>query len=516
MSEDVRFREIEEGGELGEYASRLDRPVRIVLAAEEAGWAHQLTAICLVDLLARLLPRLQIDCDPELPAHPALPPGPKLMSERFAEARGNSLLDPLEASGEEPAVSVRVGRAAEADLYLEGAGWVSYLGQRPAEVIEADALNPIGPLLAAARGAAQVIGQLLGDLLPGPPAIESAYWSALALGPCSAAEAAAEPRLEEPRLQALLMGAGSIGGAAVYALARVPGLAGEFNLVDFDVLETDNSRKALLARRADIEAGVEKVEVAATELAALPDLDTPRLRGSLAQWVAERPAGQPLPLVLCAVDSIPARRELADHMALEVLNAACGDTHITVSGHRTDEGPCVYCLYIEDVLDQNATRARMIAREVGLPEAMVLELRLKEVPLTRLHLRAIEDGRHLPRGSLAIYLGRTLDQLFDERILYGEREIADEEGRRSALQLAFVPALAGFLLAAEALKRAGGEPFSAHRLGPGGPAIEYSESLLSAPVGMLTDPRRWPTSECLCRSRRRLALMRERYGQPAP
>ena len=333
------------------------------------------------------------------------------------------------------------------------------------------------------------------------------------MAPSDPAEVGGWPVLAGPRVEALLMGAGSIGGATAYTLARVPGLTGQLPIVDFDALEAKNSRKALLARRADIEREAPKTEVAIAELEHLGGFDASAVDGTLATYVAARAANEPLPLVLCAVDSIEARRELADYMPLEAVNAACGATEIRVSGHRTDAGPCVYCLYIERVLDAEATRARMMARELGLPQGMIVQLRVNRAGLEPQHLRQIEQNRKLPQGALTNFHGRTLDDLFDEHVLYGEVRLEDEEGRRAALQLPFVPALAGVLLASEALKHGSGDAFEPFRLGPSGLAIEYAESLLQGhQVGMLSDPLRWSGSECLCRSPRRLELMRDRYG----
>jgi molybdopterin/thiamine biosynthesis adenylyltransferase len=512
VSEDPRIRALESASEAEtEFAEALDRGVRVVIAPGGEAWARQLIAICLCDLLGRLLPAIEIVCDPKIRAHGLLPPGSEFLAKRLAEGRCDSMIEPTAGLVADPALTAVIGADGEGDIFLDGSGWVSYLGDRPVEPLTEDEVNPIGPLSAACRGAAEVIRRLLGALLPAASSGEPSYWSALTMAPCKPEEVGEWPALAEPRVEALLMGAGSIGGASAYTLARVPRLAGKLPIIDFDALEARNSRKALLARRADIERGAGKAEVAAAELEYLIGLDAPTVNGTLAAHVAARAASEPLPLVLCAVDSIEARRELADHMPLEVVNAACGATEIIVSGHRTDAGPCVYCLYIERVLDAEATRARMMARELGLPAGMIVELRVSRAGLESQHLRQIEQRRELPPGALANFRGRTLDDLFDEQVLYGEVRLEDEEGRRAALQLPFVPALAGVLLAGEALKHGSGAAFEPFQLGPSGLAIEYAESLLQRPVGMLSNPPRWPTSECLCRSPRRLALMRERY-----
>jgi len=84
-----------------------------------------------------------------------------------------------------------------------------------------------------------------------------------------------------------------------------------------------------------------------------------------------------------------------------------------------------------------------------------------------------------------------------------------------AVAAPYVTALAGVLLAGEALKASSGVE-AAHRLGAHGVATKYEESIKHGPTrALLTYPRRWPTSECLCQSRRRLRLLHERYGQQA-
>lgn len=83
-----------------------------------------------------------------------------------------------------------------------------------------------------------------------------------------------------------------------------------------------------------------------------------------------------------------------------------------------------------------------------------------------------------------------------------------------AVAAPFTTALAGFLLAGEALKTAAGADYNQHRLGPLGMiATQYLESPWASPAdAFLQNPPRWPTHECLCQNGRRLALIRVRYG----
>jgi hypothetical protein len=509
---DPRFRHLAGAGEPDPDAQqRLGRPV-VVRVPGQPTWARQVAAICLVDLLGRLVPDLRLETDEGASAHPLLPPGESMLAERLELNRRHALITP-DSTTDDPVLTIVVGKDADGDVFIDGDGWLTYLGETPGALQAADETNPIGPLAAACRGASQVIQRLLGDRLPTTTRVPRAYWSGLTLGPVTTPDAD-NPPLDHPVVNALLMGAGSIGGATTYAFARVPALAGDLVITDPQRLEERNSLKALLGRAHDIQVAARKIDVAQGELGHLDNLRPDLFEGTLAGFVAQRPPDRPLPLVLCAVDSVPARRELADHMPLDVVNAACADTHVVVSGHRTDAGPCVYCLYIGDVLDESATRARMIHRETGLPPGFIIEYRVKSVRLNRQVLDQIANHRGMPPGSLYHREGKTLDELFDEEFLYGEVRLKTGDGPAAdTMQLTFVPALAGVLLAGEALKAAT-PGLERARLGPAhaeGPT-EYAESLLHPPVGMHTPIRRWPTNACLCRSVRRLRLMRERYG----
>jgi hypothetical protein len=509
--DDARFRSMNaQGGTSETVAKLLAQPIEIRLEAEPT-WARQLCAIALTDLLGRTFPYIDLTVDPDLLAQPLLPPGPDTVLARMQQARGYALID-SEAATSDPVVTIVVGDRGDGSIFIDGDGWLSYLGEAPGALPAQDATNPIGPLAAACRGASQVVQRILGSWLPETSSVPASYWSALSLGPVDL-KIAPNPPLTSPAVSTLLMGGGSIGGATVYALARVPDIRGNLIACDPDRLEARNSRKALLARRDDINARSRKVDVIVDDLAHTQVKVVP-FEGTLAEWVATCPPNEPLPMSICAVDSIPARRELADHMPLDVINAACGDSHVVVSGHRTDDGPCVYCLYVREVLDAAATRARMIHRETGLPPGFIDQYRIKQIPLNKQALDAIAKYRRLPLGALDHRVGLTLDELFDEEFLYGEVRLADEEGDQadSTLQLTFVPALAGILLAGEALK-IGDEALCEFCLGPGGTlGTEYVEALLQPPVGMLSTLPRWPTNECLCRSVRRLKLMRARHG----
>jgi hypothetical protein len=119
----------------------------------------------------------------------------------------------------------------------------------------------------------------------------------------------------------------------------------------------------------------------------------------------------------------------------------------------------------------------------------------------------------VPVGAFDDYLNKTLETLYREKFLYGEALVETDGGGRAAVAAPFITALAGFLLAGEALKAGAGEPYAPFRLGPTGEiATMYREDPWGTPTNALfLNPPRWPTGECLCRSRLRLGILRARY-----
>lgn len=524
VSDDPRLRVIEGApdADTAHILALLDRTVRVIVAGAAPAWRHQLLAMTLVELLARLHPRIEIVFDPAAPAPAAnaLPPGPATLHERLeaARLRGHPPQPPEVA----PAVTIFVGARGEgADVYVDALGWQSYLGSVPSQLGEADGPRvAVGPACAAARGAAKVFQLALTEVLPSRPAVESAYWSALDYRSSDAPLACPGEHLPAPaHLDALLVGAGSVGGAATHVFACTPDLAGALEICDPQILEGRNYVKALLADRESAQAATEKAALAAAALDHQPLTATPHKK-TIEELVGSRPRERTLPLALCAVDSVESRRSIQDCLPLELVNAGCNGNDASVTGHRTDDGPCVYCLHIEKVLDSEAILIQRIALRTGMPKRQVAELIVKRVPLQHVHLRAIEGHLDRPAGALATYEGAQLDEFYRRELVYGEVPLGGAESARAAVAAPFITALAGFLLAGEALK-AGTAELTPYRLGPAGRLVadggatptKYEESLFNSPLTAYLMPLpRWPGNECLCRSSHRLKLLRRRYG----
>ncbi len=497
----------------------LDDPtIRIVIADGNPPAEQQLLAEALVDLLARVFPRLAILCADGVTPSLAFPPSEATtLRDRLEQARSHGAIDPKDPGDPSLTVAISTFEIPEADLYVDASGWQSYLGRRPSQLPHPAPNDvPIGPLAAACRGAARAFRLVTADVFgSGPDRQECSYSSVLT-------HQAGEVPLAEPQLpvvgpiDAVLVGAGSIGGAAIYALARFRDLTGSLDICDPETLEGHNFDRAILATRAHVRDRAGKAAVAERGLAHYGKALSARgHQQTISEYVAVRPQTAVLPLVLCAVDSAAARRSVQDCLPLELINAACSQSEVQISRHVSDDGPCVCCLQMPDVMDESKIRARLIAEATGLGflRAVALLVGAPPAPLDVATVSAIERHTGSPAGGLRQYIGQTLDCLWRERLLYGGHNVKAGE-THAAVAAPWVTALAGVVLAGEALKVAGGDEYAEFRLGPedGSPAIHYAENPYADPgYAQLSRPERYG-EECLCRSPRRLALLHERYG----
>jgi hypothetical protein len=513
-STDRRLRFIRCGSEEEEHqiVAALDDPTIRILLPDAPAFSQQLLAITLVDLLGRVFPRIEVVCKASVSSDPALPPGAEMLIERLVEARQHGFKQlPIGP----PVFTVAIGQGVgEADLCADGHGWQSYLGTERSRLSQEPASRvPVGALVAACRVAAHTFAQLLDGFRPARELPVSVYASALTYS-CSIDPLEERSFQIHGQLEAVLVGAGSIGGAAVYLLARIPDLAGSLSIIDPQSLESRNLDRAILAPAADADAERVKVEVASGALMHLSDLMVDPRQETSADYVASRAREDVLPLVLCAVDSPASRREIQDCIPLELINAACSQSEVMISGHRTDDGPCVCCLHMPDVMDAKKIRARLISEATGLVFRQVVVWINQRTPLPAQAIGGIESNTQRPKGSLSGYVGRTIDELWSEQFMYGAAAVGKDNGAAAQVAAPWVTALGGFLLATEALKTVVPD-LEGYRLGPSGKGFgtRYAEAVYATPMfAQLTFPPRWSGSECLCRSPRRLRLLRARYG----
>jgi len=151
-----------------------------------------------------------------------------------------------------------------------------------------------------------------------------------------------------------------------------------------------------------------------------------------------------LELVVSAVDSYDARREITSELPRTIVNAGTTPRDFTISRHRFADGyACLACLY--PARPEDAVHERAVARELGLEQTEVTELRRTKTPLTVAHLAKIARARGLAGEHYASYVGEPLDSFYNKEFC---AKVAVPTSRGEAVApLAFGSALAGFLLA---------------------------------------------------------------------
>jgi hypothetical protein len=492
---------------------RLDQtPIAVVLGRDAAGQLDtQVTALTAVNLLARLFRRLTIvapdgvDVDARLPFVEG-PLGPALA--RFA---GRVHADVRAAAGPAPAdaLSLHVADTASPsgprDVYCRGTGWLARVSDQPVPLTAAADENPIGPLVAAALGVAEVFKRVFGDVLPRVMHAEKLAFSALTFQVGDEDPGPPVARLRLP--DTMLVGAGSIGSAFLWGLAHVGRAVGRLTVVDPDALERHNPDRAILVLDDTAARGVEKAPWAVEAVQAwVPGVTMRPFVGTIRAYVDTLNPDYRLPLAISAVDSIESRRDIQDALPGAILNASTGPTNVEVSHHGAlGERPCLYCLYLPDVLARSRVQVAMDRSGFGQKDVAEMLVPDSRRRLTPDNVRGIERHHGLAAGALQAYVGRRLAELLDDHLWYGQAPVQTDYGQ-ALVTTAFVSALAGFLLLAETLKAA--DPtLAGHRL-----SGVYQQDLLGVPNGYVYAGDRDATGYCLCHSPLRRRLWREKYG----
>lgn len=330
------------------------------------------------------------------------------------------------------------GRGFDRSIYAGADDWTAAIGTAGGRAV-AGSGQPFGAGLAASLAAANLFRMLL---LPDPRLDRDTKISALSL---VTAEPSRAPRLDLLQ-DAALIGAGAIGNAAAWALARLAA-GGRLTVVDHETVELSNLQRYVLAERRD--EGQMKVDVATRDfgagIAAVP------FPHDLATFVELR--DHSIPAMILALDSAADRRSAQASLPGWVANAWTQANDVGVSVHPTFGlgGACVACLYLPD---RNAPNEdAIVAEALHIPD-QVAEVR------TLLHTRAgvgrsmielIAARMEQPAELLTPYEGQPIRKLYVEGVCGGGVIPLGQIGMPRAelhVPLAHQSALAGVLLAA--------------------------------------------------------------------
>ena len=429
----------------------------------------------LADLLTRLLARLY----PRLSLRSA--GAPKVTRDMEDLARR---INPLIDLGGVPTIEVIVGTPPRLDasprtrIFVGSNNWEGHVattgplrcGTTP---------NPVGPGLAACLAAANVFRYIF---LPNPQLDTHATLSPLEESEVHAASLG--PGLSLGNV--VLVGAGAIGNAAAWTLARAP-LEGVVHIVDHEDVDLGNLQRYVLA---------ERTHVAATKAPLLAQyfggaLEAKPFCTDLATYLQDH--GYDTRRMLLALDSAQDRRAAQASLPQWIANAWTQPGDVGISTHDFARGACVSCLYLPDGPQLNEDD--IIARAFGIPNRVreVRSLLFLGEGAPRGLLDAIAEAHHVDLDRLLPFEGRPLRSLYVEGFCGGAVIALDQAGTPRGdvhVPLAHQSALAGVLLAAAALRNAFGGACQSR--------ISQINLLKALPALHSRPAAKHPSGRCIC------------------
>ena len=393
-----------------------------------------------VNLLSRIFERV----------HTVFPPGTEAPDHPWGLGTVRAVIDELNDTVEG---AVHIGAPGHSDVVLSVGARSSIPADREAVVrgspwraaldcdLASEGEGTFGFLYAACMGSAQVLLHVLNGMQAPYRPMTPFSFSLLDLL-CCGAGADTPKALTIP--DSHLVGVGAVGSAAIYALAHLGDLRGVLHLIDNEEVDETNLNRYVLMRRRDV--GRSKVDVARDALARTAIQPVP-YRGAFTCYVKEH--GGAINLLLSPVDSSEGRRGLAKELPRTVINAATGQTTVTVSTHGFNDGKaCLHCLYPVD--PNGASREDIMADDMGLSVEEVRDLVRTNAPVSAPLVARIEAHRGAEPGRWAGNVGSPIDSFYAKAVC-GEAPLRLPFANVVA-PLSFISASAGILLAAELVK----------------------------------------------------------------
>ena len=371
--------------------------------------------------------------------------------------------------------------------------------------------NMLVALAAAAIGASELFRHVFCDFLAnGRTSASPGRFNVLTHAPTSAVLPDLPSNIDVGRVH--LVGAGAVGQAAVYALARVSA-RGTLVVVDPETITSSNLQRYVLATDRDI--GRSKCSIIERAFAKTKQIATVSVESS---WHFDHPELQDAAIVCAAVDSEGVRIALQAGLPLRAYNAWTQPADIGWSRHEQfGVEPCLACLYWP-------TRARPnyhenVARSTRQHELRVLAYLSARIPVDiplqvdqipklpqypippeanewtqRSFLDDVITGLGVDPQEVPSWKGKLLPELYREGICAGAliRRQATEVPTEMAVPLAHQSVLAGIMLITQLLVGAHAE-LREHR----NIAMENRLDLLSGFPQLSARPRQ-KTPGCLC------------------
>lgn len=474
------------------------RPVALAFDAGAASFEGRTTLDLAANLLARLYPKL------------ALVPLEKGLTATVSrlETLCRSINPDIELSAKAAgaAACMVVGRTRPrgggTPVFVGSDGWVVRFSTEQPVGSGSGAGNPFGAATAACFGAANVFRIFFAAQMPSGELDRNFTLSVLDFQRGGA-------ELSNPALpgtldigETHLVGLGAIGNGFVWALARIPSLAGTLSVVDHESVDLTNLQRYVLATQDDREKP--KTELVNRALAA-NGLHVQPHQNRWGEYLKAR-GDTRLERVAVALDSAEDRVAVQAGLPRWVCNAWTQTGDLGVSRHDfLGEHACLACLYVPTEQGPNADE--IVARAINMPEALgeVRTLLHNHAPVGEEFVRRMATAMTVPAEPLLQFAAKPLRAFYAEAVCGGVLLKLGAHAAKAATQvpMAFQSALAGVLLAAE---------LAAHAVnlkGPPPPCVTRINLL--RPLGeYLTFPELQRTM-CICQDPDYKKIYRQKY-----
>ncbi len=449
------------------------------------------TAELLVNLLARLYPRLSIHGDKRTV---------RWLSDLALAISPNI---ELEATGASRTVCVALGGAPTGGLVLTGAasGWVATCGwAEQAMRSPRDASNPYSAGAVASLLAGEVFREMFSDSVPRPGRAPTRRFSLLDFREGGEAQAIGSTSLGT----VAAVGLGAVGSAAAWAWARHPDLQGELHLVEPQELELSNLQRYVLPRFTDV--GRPKVDIVESALAR-GGLRLEKHRCDLATFAGQYAGSFAVPTVCVSVDNAAGRREAQALLPRLVLNGWTSDTGLGASWHRLgrSEEPCLACLYHPDGVGLSQTE--LVARALGLAPMRAAELWIRSAAPSADDLKVMAAHLGTTVEQLAAWGLKPLQEVYSDLVCGSAALQLPTTDHAESVPLAHQSVMAGILMAAEAVKRTSAELEARSQRR----ALAVWDDVLR-PAPTTWEQPRARHARCICGDQDYLAAYRNKWG----
>ncbi len=463
-----------ESGNLPALVADLDRTEIAIRTSRH----HGVLGLSIANLISRLTPRVRVEL--EAPAS----------SSTFVDEMALKFTRALPEFGSSPSkrrLTVDVGLGGpNADLYVSADAWNMRLSGRPHQTLHGEGPAVVASSALAAGELFRRVVPIPGTHLGGGDVLE---WNlidyTLSIVPH-----------QNPRgpVSATCYGAGSVGSSIAYCLI-LSNASGSVTFVDADSLKSRNRLRYPLWIRPS-ESGT---KVGWLQRHSTPYLSFVGVCRSAAEHIHTQE--EATRLAVSAVDTVSARRDIADALARRTLNIGVDALQFHVSLHGFSDGlACVYCPYVD--LGDQVNEEAMYARLTGLPPARVAEL-LAGATLGSADLAIMIDLGRVGQGDASELMGGRIQDAARLR-LYAQANVSLGQ-ETFAISAPFVSALAGAIVGAELLKS--------------GAALEscaldrrVDVDMSGFPTGFQSRPPQDSSGRCLCRDPLRVGQYQSLWG----